>query len=101
VQNLAFAVGEGRVSGRVDIAMSNPELCSTFALDFSDPLAAIPRDLLNDVGAATGNLRGKLRFTRAAARRPEVHMPDASGSLSLRRRRWNADSADSGSRPRS
>jgi hypothetical protein len=82
-RNVAFAVGEGRVSGRVDVAMRKPQPpLLDLELEFSNLSRSFVDALLNDESRGTpGSWEGRLRFTAPLHADLKAMMPDASGSL--------------------
>lgn len=83
VRNLAFRVGEGRVSGRADVTMRKPEPpLLDLELDFSNLSRHFVDALLNDEPRGSpGTWVGKLRFTAPLHDDLKAMMPDGSGSL--------------------
>jgi hypothetical protein len=83
VRNIAFSVGEGRVSGRADVTKRKPEPpLLDLELEFTNLSRHFVDGLLNDEPRGSpGTWVGKLRFTAPLHDDLKAMMPDGSGSL--------------------
>ncbi len=84
VRELAFAVGEGRVTGRVDVRMRDPEPdLLDLELDFANVSRSFLDGLLGEESRGKpGTFTGKLRFAAPLHGEKRAMMADASGSFS-------------------